>query len=165
LLERGELVEARTILEQAIEHQSIALRSNPKDPVYREFLANHYRSLANVLVSQGEHASAVQTAAEAPRLFPARCQESIRAAEIFSQCVPLATKDAQLTEDRQRTLSEAYGKEALNWLRDAVARGCTDLDRQTQGAEFDPIRGREDFEKLLKEQEGKTRPTTEGSAQ
>ena len=51
---RGDLDEARRLLEQAIPHQKVALASNPRDPTYRQFLSNHYLNLAKVLGKRRE---------------------------------------------------------------------------------------------------------------
>jgi tetratricopeptide (TPR) repeat protein len=153
ITERGDLAESRKLLEQAIEHQNIALTSNPRHPVYRNFLANHYRSLADVLVQQGEHSSAVKTAAEAPRLYPKKWQECLRAAEVAVRCVPLADKDSKLAEDQRRVLANAYADSAVAWLRQAVDNGCRDLATPTKPAAFDPLQSRADFQQLIKEVE------------
>ncbi|HYT90299.1 MAG TPA: tetratricopeptide repeat protein, partial [Gemmataceae bacterium] len=150
---RGDLAESRALLERAIEHQSIALRSNPQHPRYREYLANHYRSLVEILIRQAEHGEAARIAAEAPRLFPTRWQECVRAAEYFSRCVPLAEKDARLPEDLRRTQAQVYADQAMTWLRDAAAKGCKDLGQRTRSAAFDPLRGRADFQKLVQDWE------------
>src|SRR5262249_36628170 len=58
-LSRHELVEARQLVEKAIEHQRIVLKSNEHDAVSRQFLGNHYRTFTEILVQAGEHAQAV----------------------------------------------------------------------------------------------------------
>jgi len=151
LSERDDLAGARKLLEQAIEHQAFALKSNPRHPVYPLFLANHYRSLAEVLIRQGEHARAAETAAEAPRLFPDKWQEWIRAASYLANCIPLAEKDLRLSEKERRAVAQSYAKRAVRALSEAVARGCPDLPEHAKSRVFDPLRSREDFAELLRE--------------
>jgi serine/threonine protein kinase/tetratricopeptide (TPR) repeat protein len=152
---RGELAEARLLAEQAIEHQGLALKSNPRHPVYRQYLGNHYRTLAGILVLLGDHAEAAKIAVEAPRLYPDSWQECVRAAEFLARCVPLAEKDARLPDDQRRTLAQAYADQAIAWLRDAVAKGCTDAGQLTKPKAFDSLRGRADFQELVRTLEEK----------
>jgi len=49
LINRGELKEARGMLEEAITCQETAIRAEPKNPAYRSFLRNHYKNLAKTL--------------------------------------------------------------------------------------------------------------------
>jgi serine/threonine protein kinase/Flp pilus assembly protein TadD len=147
---RGDLRQSRLLLEQAVEHQNIALASNPRHPVYRLFLANHYRSLADVLMQLGDHSSAASTAAEAPRLYPKQWGECLRAAEVLARCAPLAEKDGRLAEGQRTTLAKAYADQSVAWLRQAVDCGCRDLATPTKPAAFDPLRSRADFQELIK---------------
>jgi tetratricopeptide (TPR) repeat protein len=150
-MERSQLGEAQQMLERAIEHQMTALRSNSRHPDYRTALGNHYRSLTGVLVRSGQHAEAIKSAANAPRLDPESWQEYLRAAEVAAQCVPLAEKDARLPEDRRRDLARAYADQAMAWLRQAVARGLNDPEQLTQQSAFGPLRSGADFLKLVQE--------------
>ena len=149
--DRGDLAEARKLLEQAVEHQTVALTSNSKHPGYRAFLGNHFRSLAEVMVRQKDHAKAVETSAEAPRLYPKKWEEWVRAAEFQARCVPLAEKDPALTEEQRRTAARTYAAQVAASLREAVANGCPDFDRQTKASAFDPVRARDDFKQVLSE--------------
>jgi eukaryotic-like serine/threonine-protein kinase len=72
----GKLDEARALLEQAIVNQQAALKINPRNAIYRQFLRNHYSTLADILGKQG-----VPDAAEdAYRLALALDQELAKAA-------------------------------------------------------------------------------------
>jgi len=48
LWNQGKLDDAREVLEQAIENQQAALAVNPRNPVYLQFLRNHYGALADL---------------------------------------------------------------------------------------------------------------------
>jgi tetratricopeptide (TPR) repeat protein len=155
-IERGELAAARTLLEQAVEHQSAALKSNPKHRVYREWLGNHYRTLTEILVKQGEHAAAAKTAAEAPRLYPDKGEQCLRAAGFVARCVSLAEKDTNLADDRRRSLAQAYADQAMAWLRQAVDKGSGKAEELSKDPAFAPLRSRADFKKLLQELKERT---------
>src|SRR5262249_13307406 len=63
LMDRGQLVEARQLLERAIQHQKAALQITPRDPGYLRDLGNHNWGLAETLVRLKEHGAAARTAA------------------------------------------------------------------------------------------------------
>jgi serine/threonine protein kinase len=154
---RTDPTKARPFFERALQHQQRAFETNPKHPGFRQFLGLHYGELAEVLVELGEHAEAAKTAAEVPRLYPDSWQECHQAATHLARCVPLAEKDAQLTEDQRRTLAQAYADQAVARLREAVAKGCTDPAQLTKPAAFDPLRGRADFQELVRTLEDKAK--------
>jgi serine/threonine protein kinase/Tfp pilus assembly protein PilF len=154
-LERGQFAEMRQLLEKAVEHQTIALKSNPRHPGYREALGNHYRSLTGALVKLGKHAEAMKAAADAPKLNPTEWNEYLRAAEYAALCVPLAEKDAALPENQRRTVAQSYADQAMSWLREAVAKGLKDAGQITRRTSFEPLRARGDYLKLVEQLKGK----------
>src|SRR5262249_2901475 len=154
-LERKELVEARQLAEQAIAHQRIVLESNPLEPVCRQFLANHYRTLTETLVRLGEHEEAVKIATEAPQLYPASAEECRRAAEFLARCVPLAAKDAKVPEDKRKALAEQYAVRAVEFLRSAVQKGYKNVGQLKKDPDLETLRPRDDFMKLIAELEEK----------
>jgi tetratricopeptide (TPR) repeat protein len=100
--------EARKLYDQAIRHQRKALRLNPRHPLYRQFLRNHYWRLAEVLLHQGDHAGAAEAAAELPRVFPGDQAEWSRACGFLAACVQRAQRDPQLTAQARRAAVQAY---------------------------------------------------------
>jgi hypothetical protein len=46
LRDRGQLAEARALLEEAVGHQRLALKANPRHPDYRKALESHRSALA-----------------------------------------------------------------------------------------------------------------------
>ncbi len=64
-----------SVRSSAIEHQRAALRINPSNPTYREYLRNHLAGLAEVLVKHGDHARAAKATEEYARVSPASVQD------------------------------------------------------------------------------------------
>jgi serine/threonine protein kinase len=149
----GRLADARQLLEQAIDQQQKALKADPRQATYRSFLRNHYWNLARTLLLLGEHAEAAKAADELPRIFPEGWEEYFSAARLLALCVPLAQKDAKLTEDKRKDLARAYADRAMAGLRQAVAKGFNNLASLKQHQALDPLRAREDFKKLIAELE------------
>jgi tetratricopeptide (TPR) repeat protein/tRNA A-37 threonylcarbamoyl transferase component Bud32 len=118
--ERGELREARSLLEEAIRRQQAALKINPKEPTYRLYLSTHCTNLALLLgelktaeqekVLQQAIAAAKQLAAD----FPSTADYQRGAAAVLH--------NASRIRRRQGKLKEALRQvdEALPYLQAAL---------------------------------------------
>jgi eukaryotic-like serine/threonine-protein kinase len=62
---RGDLAQARPLLDEAITCQQVAIKLDPRNPTYRQFLSNHLVSMADILEGLGDHEKAVASAREA----------------------------------------------------------------------------------------------------
>jgi tetratricopeptide (TPR) repeat protein len=148
LLQRQSPARAVPLLEEAVRHQKAALKLGPEAPQYRPFLRNHCTTLAETLIQLGQHARAARAAAELPDLYPDRWQEPVRAAGYLARCAALAAKDTTLPEDRRKELVEAHGHQAVALLRRALGKGWNDRTALKDPV-FEPLRSRDDFQKLL----------------
>jgi tetratricopeptide (TPR) repeat protein len=155
---RGELAEARQLLEQAVVHQRAALKEKPDHPTYRRFLCNHYANLAETLLRQGDYEGAAKYAAKLPDLSPGGRQYHYQAGNFLARCIPLAVKDDKLTKKRRAELVQTYGDRAVDGLRQAVQRGFGDLRHLQQDSAYDALRSRDDFKRLLAELQKKAKP-------
>jgi serine/threonine-protein kinase len=147
-LQRQDLGRARTYLEQGIGHVRAALRPNPQDPGNRQALRDQEEYLAETLVRQGHHADAAGAAEQMAAVFPDKAQDHVLAAGFLARCMALAADDRHLAEADRRAAQARYGDQALEQLRQAVAHGFTDAGRLTRPP-FEPLRRRDDFQKLL----------------
>jgi serine/threonine protein kinase/tetratricopeptide (TPR) repeat protein len=68
LFERGEAAEARRLLEEAVAHQSKAVKAGPRNVTYRCFLRNHHGNLGKVLAHLGERGQAAKAFRQAVAL-------------------------------------------------------------------------------------------------
>jgi serine/threonine protein kinase len=153
LRERGELAEARRLLEQAIVHQKAALQSDQRHPTYRQFLVNHYWQLAMALVQSGDHRAAAETARELALVSPKAPTPAYEAAGILARCMPLADRDTKLSAEQRKQLARSYGDRAIESLREAVRRGFQDAERLKKDRDLEPLRSRDDFKTLVNELE------------
>jgi tetratricopeptide (TPR) repeat protein len=152
---------ARRLLEEAQPHLQKALDANPRHPFYREVYSDTRRVLAATLLELGEHAAAAAAAAELARVAFEPAGDSYKAAGFLARCIPLAEKDAKLPEARRQELAKSYGDRAVQALRQALAKGYKDAANMKKDTDLDPLRGRDDFRKLLAELEkgaGKDKP-------
>jgi eukaryotic-like serine/threonine-protein kinase len=150
LAERGELREARSLLEEAIVHQRAARKANATHLTYRLFLRNHHLTLATVLLRLGEHAGAADNARQLPALYPKDWREHHRGAELLARCVALARKDAALPAPKGEDLARAYADQAVRLLQQAVENGLQDPEVLRANPDLEPLRDRADFQALLK---------------
>ncbi len=158
LLERGKKAAAREALEAAVATQRpvwIALRESPdmkRKLAERKALADYSKTLIPVLLMAGDHKAASAAVAVLQRDVPAEGTLppglSDRAAAVFFvRCFKLAENDAKLSEE--------YAGQALAALRRAAERDPREVADLKTAADFQPLRDREDFKKVVAEIEGK----------
>jgi tetratricopeptide (TPR) repeat protein len=149
LIGRGRLTEARACVDQAIVHQKAALAVNAGNLRYRQFLSNHYWNLTDVLVRQEDYLGAVMAVEQMVGAAPNPKVELHDGAWHLGRCVLLVEKDSKLTEAKRKELAKTYGDQAMQWLQEGLKKGYKDTAALEKDAEFSPLRGREDFKKLL----------------
>jgi tetratricopeptide (TPR) repeat protein/tRNA A-37 threonylcarbamoyl transferase component Bud32 len=152
-LDQNDLLIARSMLEQATEHEQTALDSNPSNPTYRAFLRTDSSRLARTLIRGGQHGKAVEAARRLPDLFPDTWQEYHRAAKFLAQCVPLAENDESASADERKRRSESYAAESMRLLQGAVERGYRNLEELKTDAAFLPLHANEIYTRVVAELE------------
>ncbi len=105
------------------------------------------RNRAQSLARAGEHAKAV---AEVNQLVTAK---DLTASAIYELAFTCAIAAAAVKDDR--TLQDQYAARSVELLRLAVAKGYNDVAHMKQDPDLEPLRQREDFQKLVKELEQK----------
>jgi serine/threonine protein kinase/tetratricopeptide (TPR) repeat protein len=156
LLARKNPAEAARLLEEAVTRQRAARMIEPANQTYRLFLRNHYWNLAEALVQLGRHGEAAKAAAELPGLCPHSWREYIRTATYLSRCAALAAKDGELPEEKRKEVVNRYGERAVALLRQAADKGWKNV-AALKGPFFEPLRSRDDFQKLVAELEVKSK--------
>jgi serine/threonine protein kinase len=81
---------------------------------------------------------------------------------VYARCSATAATDARLPPAEREKLADKYGSRAVELLREAQAAGYFRspgrLARMKENEDFDPIRSRPDFQRLLVELEKKAQP-------
>ncbi len=145
----GRPAEARKLYEEAIEHQKAALSQNERNPTYRRFLRNHYWLLKDTLLDLGDHVAAAQAAENLPRLYPDDGTEYWNAAGILTRCLVAAGRDSKLAQAERKKQADAYGKQAVAMLRQAVRKGYPKGGTLASDPAWAPLRDRKDFQQLV----------------
>jgi hypothetical protein len=110
---------------------------------------------AEARLGLGEYANAAAAAQELLRIGLEPAKNAYQAAGFLCRCRALAEKDAKLSEAKRKELMQSYSNNALTALRKAVASGYADAAKMKQDKDLEPLRSREDFQKLLSEVEAK----------
>ncbi|MBL8798334.1 MAG: protein kinase [Planctomycetia bacterium] len=156
-MNQGKLDKSRELLAQARQHHDNAAKADPGNPVYRQFLQKHQLTLADTLLRIGEkaepgrHVEAAKLAVELPKLNPDSAEEYRRAAIILTRCSLMVRLDLKLPMKERQQLSDGYAAQAVQMLRQAVQKGWMDPVQLKTGKVFEPLRSREDFQKLVGE--------------
>lgn len=150
LIKEGDLAEAGRMFSLAIEHQLQACRTVPQNANYARSLRNHYYGLASATLRQKDHAASSQAARQLAQALPDVADDPYRAARFLGRCIVLAEQDPKLDEPMRRAVAQSYVDQGMEHLREAVRRGYSN-SRVLKGADaLAPLRGRPDFQELIK---------------
>jgi serine/threonine protein kinase len=149
--ERRDFAAVRTHLAEAQPHHQAALKANGQNPVYRQLYRDNLGRLVVTSAGLLDRASAIQVADKMRDLGWDPPVNAYDAALALAGCIPAVQ---QLKPEAQAAAeTQFYGDETMKMLKDAVAKGFRDAADLKQNKELDPLRGREDFKKLLAELE------------
>jgi tetratricopeptide (TPR) repeat protein len=113
LLQDGEVAEAGPLLKEAITRQRAALKLEPRQPRYRQFLSSHLAGLADIAERQDRHEEAVKTAREALAV-----QETL--ANDFPDVPHYRHATAERAYDLGRLLTDDSAQDAETTFRQAI---------------------------------------------
>jgi tetratricopeptide (TPR) repeat protein len=161
--QRRDFAAARAYLDQARPHHQAALKANPRHPSYRQFYRNNLLALVQAHAGLLDQAAAVKTAQTLRDLGWNPLADAYNAACALSLCIPIAHEHEKLDAEQRQAAVQFYGDEAMNLLREAVARGFQNAERLNHDPALAPLRTREDFRKLLTELQQKSeKPPAKG---
>jgi hypothetical protein len=132
-----------------------ALKLAPGNPAARDLVAQCVLGVCACRLDAGDYTAAGALATEAAADFAKKAASQAQLAAVLGRCVNLVLADTTLSKAEQAELAQRYGDLALAALRQAVDLGYTDVGTLKTGLAFEGLRGRDDFQKLIKELEGK----------
>jgi serine/threonine protein kinase/WD40 repeat protein/tetratricopeptide (TPR) repeat protein len=147
----GQLEEAAQRFREAARRQRAALALRPTDPRIRNLWRYHQGHLATTLQRMGRHADAADAIREVPRLAPDDPAVLLQAARLLAGCVAVAERNPGFPYPVGLVLARGYGAEAIALAREAVAKGLADVTPLRSDTDFDPVRSRDEFRRLLDE--------------
>ena len=153
--QRRDFAAAKGYLDEAAPHHRATLKVNPRHPDYRQFYRNNLWTLAQAQAGLLDRAAAVKVAEQIRDLGWNPADDAYHAACALATCIPIVEKHDKLNADERQAAVQFYGDEAMKLLRDAVAKGYKNAAQMKADRNLAPLRGRDDFQKLLAELEGK----------
>jgi serine/threonine-protein kinase len=143
--------------EQAIADLDFALKQPP--PLVPLLLDVRVRALARA----GRHADAAATADRLYERAPHDPKNLYNAACAYALCVTAVApgKPPEQLSAEEKAARERYAARAVPALREAVGKGYKDAAHMKRDADLDPLRGRDDFKKLLAALEAKAQAAPE----
>jgi hypothetical protein len=148
-------VAARPLLQRAVEMSRLVQKAAPDVPRYRETLLDNLTRLSEVQLASGDHPGASDTAVALINAGPEPGIGAYNVARIYARCLPVAALDTTLSKAKRAERMRYYADQAIELLRQAVAKGFSDAGRLKQDTCFDPLRDRTEFKRLVKEIETK----------
>jgi tetratricopeptide (TPR) repeat protein len=156
----GRLKEAEQDFDEALRLWKELAADFPSRPKYRQVLATSHNNRGNLMRSTGrlkeaEQDYAVRVAETLRDLGWNAAGDAYDAACVLSRCVPIVAKHEKLDYPQRREAAQFYGDRAMELLREAVSKGYQNVPHLKKNTDLDPLRQREDFQKLLADLEGK----------
>jgi tetratricopeptide (TPR) repeat protein len=155
LRQQGNWAAAKRLLLEGRPHHLAALKVTPRHPTYRQFYRNHLKVLIPVHAELLEQEDAVRTAKTFLDLGWDAPGNAYDAVCYLSLCIPIVVKHDKLDDKQRKEAAQFYGDAAMKLLREAVSKGFKDVPHMKKDTDLDPLRQREDFQKLVAELEGK----------
>jgi tetratricopeptide (TPR) repeat protein len=154
-LQQGSWAAAQRLLLEGRPHHLAALKANPRHPGYRRFYRSYLGALTNLHAGLLAQEDALRTAETCRDLGWNASADAYDAACYLSLCVPIVAKHNKLNATQRKEAAQFYGDAAMKQLRDAVSKGFKDVAHMKKDTDLDPLRQREDFQKLVAELEGR----------
>jgi hypothetical protein len=152
--QQGDWTAAKRLLLEGRPHHLAALKANPRHPTYRQFYRNYLVALTAAHAGLLEQGDAVRTAESLRELGWGAPTAAYDAACGLSLCVPIVAKHGKLNDKQRKEAAQFYGDAAMRLLREAVSKGYKDAPNMRKDTDLNPLRQREDFQKLMAELEG-----------
>jgi tetratricopeptide (TPR) repeat protein len=152
---QGDGAAAKRLLLEGRPHHLVALKANPRHPSYRQFYRNHLSVLTQVHAGLLEQEDAVRTAKTRRDLGWNAPADAYDAACFLSLSIPIVANHPKLDDKQRKEAERFYGDAAMKLLRDAVSKGFKNVPHMKKDTDLNPLRQREDFQKLVAQLEGK----------
>jgi serine/threonine protein kinase/tetratricopeptide (TPR) repeat protein len=148
--QQGKRADAEVEFRAALAIAQKLVSEHPNLPHYRrDSLDRSLKALVALLAQRGDRQALLALAER----FKAGVREPqvdlYYAACLVSNCINLVQKDTRLPEARRKELARTYAEQAMDLLGRAVQAGYGNSAGMRRDADLQPLRGRQDFQKLL----------------
>lgn len=153
--QQGDFAAAKRALLESQPHHQAALKANPRNPAYRQYYRTYLGTLTEIHAGLLEPDEAVRTAETIRDLGWDAPGDAYDAACALSLCVAVVAQHVKLDEKQRAEATQFFGDVAMKFLREAVRKGYKDASHMKTDTDLDPLRKRDDFQKLVAQLEGK----------
>jgi eukaryotic-like serine/threonine-protein kinase len=151
LYDRGDSTQASPLVEKALARFEEALKEDPGNRAYGKNVTDAL-TLQILIAAQEKKCDRVSALAERLIQAPtADLRNYLTAAICLTRCLVLTTTSDVLSAEVRQERADAYGRRAVEILRQAVDRGLLNASDPLKDQEFLPLRPRADFIELFKE--------------
>jgi tetratricopeptide (TPR) repeat protein len=157
LRQLGRLEEALKAYQQAAVLLREAVEKAPSVVTFKELCFTNTGNLARILSELGKVTEAIATVRDLRRILPAHPQNYYQMASALSLCIPAIGKGKNELTEQDQAQRRQLGDHAMEYLRQALALGYSDVEHLKKDPNLDPLRSREDFKKLVLELEEKAK--------
>ena len=159
LVQTGNVAEAKTILENAVAHDRLALKLSKNRDDLRTLLGAHLIALSNVKLKRGAFREAAADALELPRTVLARdrAHGCLDAARILAQVVAQADADAKLSDSERTQLTRNYLSRTMVLLSEAVDASPKLAGQVKNDPHINALKSRPEIKTILDALEGANR--------
>jgi serine/threonine-protein kinase len=150
LSEMGRNEEALALLDEAMPIQRDAMRRRPGRDRYPDLVGKILQRYSIVYRNLGRLPEAAAAARERVKLRKHSPEALAEAAGALAALIPVVGKGKGSLSEGEESERRQLAEEALELLRAAVAAGYADAQKLSTHADYEPIRGRKEFEEILK---------------
>jgi tetratricopeptide (TPR) repeat protein len=151
LRERGRSQEALPLERQAVELLAAVYRDNVFNPECRRSFSYALSTLCALELDQHDYRSAARTIADYRQVEPNGFEEALEAARFLSRCAAQCAADPSTSKIEREPLARRFQDQAIESMKAAVAAGYRDDRDLKTSAVYAPLRGRDDFERIVRE--------------
>ena len=151
--ELGRTTEGLPIARESIERLSDVYTENVRNPDYRSAISHAYWTLCALELARKNHRAAALAVRNYRKIEPNGFEEALESARFLCRCVELGREDQSATAADRDTMARAYGDQAMDALRTALRNGFRDLNDLGGAPIYEPLRGRDDFQRLVRDVE------------
>ena len=151
MAQTGKIIEAKTTLAIAVDHQRKAMKLSRNRGDVRELLGSHLLELAQINLKLGAYKQAAANALELPGTVPAsaRDQGCFDAARILARLATQVGTDGKLTSDERQQLIRSYLGRTVVLLREAVDTNPKLADQIKTDLDIKALQSHPEFQAIM----------------
>jgi tetratricopeptide (TPR) repeat protein len=150
LRERGRSQEAQPLARESIQRLSDVYAGNIRNPEYRAAISQAYWTFCTLELDRKNHREAARAVREYLRIEPNGFEEALESARFLCRCTQLGHGDQSTPATERDAMARAYTNQAMEALKTAFRNGFRDVNDLKTARTYEPLRDRDDFQRLVR---------------